>query len=323
MHGKIAFEEHYNLPEFEIPDYYGDTRLMADVRRRLLDVNEQRLSDMDAAGIDYAIQSLVSPDIQSEPDAREATTAAKRINDTLAEIVATHSPRYGGFAVLPLQDPPAAAAELERCVKDLGFHGAMVNGFTNLGDAETGFYYDDPRFLPFWERVETLGVPIYLHPRNPLPANQGIYQGHPELLGASWAFTVETATHSLRLMTSGLFDRFPKLTIILGHLGETLPYVMWRVDHQVANQGDLRKFKKPLTQYLQENFYVTTSGFFSTPALYATIAGIGEDRVLFSVDYPFESMQQAAAWFDDATINENTREKIGRTNAECLFGLKR
>jgi len=323
MNGKIAFEEHFNLPQFEVPRYYGNAEALREVERRLLDLGAQRLADMDATGIDYAIQSLVSPDIQSETDARQATTAAKRINDTLAEIVAAHSPRYGGFAVLPLQDPAAAADELERCVKELGFHGAMVNGFTNVGDAATGFYYDDPRFTPFWERVEALRAPIYLHPRNPLPANQGIYQGHPELLGASWAFTVETATHSLRLMTSGLFDRFPKLTIILGHLGETLPYVIWRVDHQVANQGDLRKFTKPLTQYLQENFYVTTSGFFSTPALNATIAGIGEDRVLFSVDYPFESMHQAAAWFDNASINENTREKIGRTNAECLFGLKR
>ena len=235
--------------------------------------------------------------------------------------MATHEPRYGGFAILPLQDPTAAADELERCVKDLGFHGAMVNGFTNLGDAETGLYYDDPRFLPFWERVEDLRAPIYLHPRNPLPANAGMYQGCPELLGASWAFTVETSTHMLRLMVSGLFDRFPNLTIIIGHLGETLPFTIWRVDHWVARQGGLR-YKKPLRQCLRENLYVTTSGFFRTQALNATMAEIGEDRVLFSVDYPFESMQDAATWFDNAAINDNTREKIGRTNAEHLFKLK-
>ena len=246
MHGKIAFEEHFNLPQFEIPEY-ADAATMREIRRRLLDVSEQRLADMDATGIDYAIQSLVSPDLQSETDAKHAVSAAKKVNDTLAEIVAAHQPRYGGFAILPLQDPTAAADELERCVKELGFHGTMVNGFTNLGDAETGLYYDDPRFLPFWERVEALGAPVYLHPRNPLPANQGIYEGHPELLGASWAFTVETATHVLRLMVSGLFDRFPNVNVIIGHLGETLPFTMWRINHWVGRQGNLR-YKKPLTE---------------------------------------------------------------------------
>jgi len=137
-----------------------------------------------------------------------------------------------------------------------------------------------------------------------------------------WTFTVETATHALRLMTSGLFDRFPKLTIIVGHLGETLPFNMWRIDHRVSFQGDLRKFKRPLTQYFRENFYLTTSGNFRTQALNDTLSEIGEDRVLFSTDYPYESMHEAAAWFDNAAINDNTREKIGRTNAERLFGLK-
>jgi predicted TIM-barrel fold metal-dependent hydrolase len=322
MHGKIAFEEHFNLPEFEVPEYYGDAQAMADVRCRLLDVSEQRLADMDATAIDYAILSLNSPGVQADTDAGQAISGAKKVNDTLAEIVAAHHSRYGGFATLPLQDPAAAADELERCVKQLGFYGAMVNGYTNLGNAATGLYYDDPRFLPFWERAETLGAPIYLHPRDPLPGNQGIYEGHPELFGAVWTFTVETATHALRLMTSGLFDRFPNLTVIIGHLGETLPFAMWRIDHRVKFQGDLRKFKKPLTQYLLENLYVTTSGFFRTQALNATIAEIGEDRVLFSTDYPYESMQEAAVWFDNAAINDNTREKIGRTNAEHLFGLK-
>jgi gamma-resorcylate decarboxylase len=320
MHGKIAFEEHYNLPQFEIPEY-ADAAEMREIRRRLLDLSEQRLADMDATGIDYAILSLVSPCIQSETDANHAVSAAKKVNDTLAEIVAEHQPRYGGFATLPLQDPTAAADELERCVKELGFHGTMVNGFTNLGNAETGLYYDDPRFFPFWERAEALHVPVYLHPRNPLPANAGMYQGHPELMGASWAFTVETATHVLRLMVSGLFDRFPNAHLIIGHLGETLPFTMWRIDHWVSRQADIR-YKKPLTQYLRENLYVTTSGFFRTQALNATMAEIGEDRVLFSVDYPFESMEAAATWFDNAAINDTTREKIGRTNAEHLFKLK-
>jgi 2,3-dihydroxybenzoate decarboxylase len=323
MTGKIAFEEHFNLPQFEVPRFYGDAQAMADVDRRLVDVNEQRLADMDANEIDYAILSLTAPGTQGLTDPSDAVNKAKRANDMLADIVSTHRPRYGGFAALPMQDPAAAADELERCTKELGFHGAMVNGFTNIGNAETGLYYDDPRFFPFWERVEDLGAPIYLHPRDPLPANQGIYEGHPELFGAVWTFTVETATHALRLMTSGLFDRFPNLSIILGHYGETLPFAIWRIDHRVTFQGDLRKFKEPLTHYFRENFYLTTSGFFNTPALNTTLLAIGEDRVLFSTDYPYESMHAAAHWFDNADINENTREKIGRTNSERLFGLKR
>lgn len=323
MNGKIAFEEHFNLPQFEVPRYYGNAQALREVERRLLDVGAERLADMDATGIDYAILSLNSPGIQAQTDASQAVNEAKQVNDTLAAIVSAHNLRYGGFASLPMQNPEAAAAELERCTTGLGFHGAMLNGYTNIGDAVTGWYYDDQRFWPFWERAESLGAPIYLHPRDPLPANQGIYDGHPELFGAVWTFTVETATHALRLMTSGLFDRFPNLTIILGHLGETLPFAIWRIDHRVSYQGELRRFEKSLMHYFQENFYVTTSGNFRTQALNATLSEIGADRVLFSVDYPYESMYEAAAWFDSAPISDNTRTKIGRSNAERLFGLNR
>ena len=169
-----------------------------------------------------------------------------------------------------MQDPAAAAAELDRCATQLGFPGVMLNGYQNVGDAATGWYYDHERFLPFWERAEELGVPVYLHPRDPLPGNQGIYEGHPELFGAVWTFTVETATHALRLMTSGLFDRFPRLTVILGHLGEILPFNIWRINHRVSCMGDLIRFQKPLTHYLLHNFYVTTSGNFHTQTLDAT-----------------------------------------------------
>jgi gamma-resorcylate decarboxylase len=321
MNGKIAFEEHFNLPQFEVPRYYGNAEALREVERRLLDVGAQRLADMDATGIEYAILSLNSPGIQAETDAHQALNDAKQVNDTLAEIVAANQRRYGGFATLPMQDPQGAATELERCTTELGFHGALLNGYTNIGDAAAGWYYDDQRFWPFWERVEALGVPIYLHPRDPLPGNQGIYYDHPELFGAVWTFTVETATHALRLMTSGLFDRFPHLTIILGHLGETLPFAIWRIDHRVSYQGDRRRFDKPLMRYFQENFYVTTSGNFRTQALNATLSELGADRVLFSVDYPYESMYEAAAWFDNASISDNDRAKIGRSNAERLFRL--
>lgn len=318
--GKIAIEEHFNLPEFsEGHPQYVNAEMTKDINRRLLDLSTLRLSEMDAAGIDYSLLSLTAPGVQAVTDARRAVTLAQQANDTLADIVAANPSRYGGFAALPLQDPRAAAAELTRCVSQLGFHGTMVNGFTNLGDADTGLYYDDPRFLPFWERVAELDVPVYLHPRNPLSANTGIYDGHPELMGAVWMFTVETSTHALRLMTSGLFDRFPDLTVVLGHLGETLPFNMWRISHRAAMMGELITFDEPLTHYLHNNFYVTTSGNFHTQTLNATLADMGVDRVLYSSDYPYESMREASAWFDNAAISDNDRIKIGSTNARQLF----
>lgn len=322
MKKKIAIEEHFTLPNFqdELPQYVN-AKMMKEIEHRLLDLTTMRLKEMDAAGIEYALLSLTAPGVQAEPDPQRAVVRARQVNDALADIVAAHPTRYGGFATVPMQDPPSAITELERCVTQLGFPGVLLNGFTNIGDAETGWYYDHDRFLPFWERVESLGVPVYLHPRDPLPANQGIYEGHPELLGAVWSFTVETSTHALRLMSSGLFDRFPRLRIIIGHLGETLPFNIWRIEHRISYMGDLRKFKKPLGDYLRTNFYVTTSGNFCTQALNATLTELGADRVMFSVDYPYESMREGADWFDNAPISENDRQKIGRDNAFKLFKL--
>jgi len=321
MKGKIALEEHFNLPDFSVPQYVK-AETMREISRRLLDVTTMRLTEMEAAGIDYSLLSLNAPGVQAEPDRSRGVASARHVNDSLAEIVAANPSRYGGLATLPMQDPAAAAAELDRCATQLGFPGVMLNGYQNVGDAATGWYYDHERYWPLWERAEALRMPVYLHPRDPLPGNQGIYEGHPELFGAVWTFTVETATHALRLMTSGLFDRFPRLTIIIGHLGETLPFNIWRINHRASYMGELIKFSKPLTHYLLHNFYVTTSGNFHTQTLDATIAEMGADRVLYSTDYPYESMREAAEWFDNAAINDNDRVKIGRSNSEKLFRLK-
>ena len=306
MQGKIALEEHFNLPEFSVPQYVNP-EAMKEISRRLVDVSAMRREEMDAAGIGYSLLSLNAPGVQAETDPGHAAAGARQVNDTLA--------------TLPMQDPAAAAAELDRYATQLGFPSVMINGFTNIGDADTGWYYDHERFLPVWERAEALGSPVYRHPRDPLPCNQGIYESHPELFGAVWTFTVETATHALRLMTSGLFDRFRRLTAIIGHLGETLPFNIWRINHRVSYMGDLIKFQKPLTHYLLHNFYVTTSGNFHAQTLEATLAELGADRVLFSTDYPYESMREAADWFDNAAISENDRVKIGRSNSEKLFRL--
>jgi gamma-resorcylate decarboxylase len=318
MHAKIGLEEHFNIRQFDAdpPVYVGD---VAGVRARLLDVADERLGEMDAAGIGYVLLSLTAPGIQGVPDPEDAVKLARQANDALADVVAGTPTRYGGMAALPLQNPQAAIAELERCVARLGFPGIMVNGFTDTPDGNGAWYYDHERYLPFWERVEALGVPFYLHPRDPLPANASAYEGHPELMGATWAFTVETATHALRLMTSGLFDRFPDLKVVLGHLGETLTFNIWRIEHRVNSMGNLRKFKRPLGTYLRDNFYVTTSGNFHTPALNNALTELGADHVMFSTDYPYESMGAAADWFNTADISDDDRIRIGRTNARRLF----
>jgi gamma-resorcylate decarboxylase len=320
VQGKIGFEEHFNIRQLDhdLPPYVNPQG-MVQIRRQLLDVADERLGEMDAAGIAYSLLSLTAPGIQAITDPKEAVTLARQANDALADIAAASPARYGGMAALPLQDPRAAITELERCVTQLGFHGVMVNGFTDTPDGNGAWYYDHERYLPFWERVESLGVPVYLHPRNPLPANAGIYEGHPELMGAVWEFTVETATHALRLFTSGLFDHFPGVKLVLGHFGETLPHFGWRIEHRLNTMGDRIKTKEPLRHYLQTNLYVTTSGNFHTPALSNVLTELGADHVLFSSDYPYESMREAADWFDNADISENDRTKIGQANARRLF----
>jgi 2,3-dihydroxybenzoate decarboxylase len=322
MQGKIAIEEHCAIGDTlrESAEYALPGQLNV-LERRLLDMDGERLSEMDEHGIGFAVLSINAPGVQSVFDRALAIDVARRGNDALAAAVARHPDRYAGFAALPMQDPDAASAELARAVNDLRFKGAMVNGFSQVGDSDTIIYYDDPIYRPFWATVAQLGVPFYLHPRDPLPNRMPIYDGHPWLRGASWAFGVETATHALRLMASGIFDAHPKLTVILGHLGEMLPYNIWRFDHRVTKRPREIPAKRTFSEYLRSNFYVTTSGNFHTPTLTCAIAEMGADRVLFSVDYPFEEVVDAAAWFDQAEISESDRVKIGRTNAAALFKI--
>jgi len=319
MEGKIAFEEHFNLARLidQVPPYENPAS-MAEIKRRLLDVADERLGEMDAAGIAYSLLSLMSPGVQAVADSDEAVTLARQANDYLADIVTANPTRYGGMTSLPLGDPAASIAELERATTELGFPGVMINGYNDTADGK-GWYYDHERYYPLWERIEALEVPVYLHPRNPLSANAGIYEGHPELMGAVWQFTVETATHALRLFTSGLFDRFPDVKLVLGHFGETLPAFMWRIEHRLDMMGDRIKTNRPLREYLQRNLYVTTSGNFHTPALTNAMTELGVDHVLFSTDYPFESMREASDWFDNADISDNDRLKIAITNARQIF----
>ena len=324
MQGKIGLEEH-----FAIADTLNDSRafLPDDVwpilRRRISDIHDERLAHMDEHGVEMMILSLNAPAIQAIPDAARANEVARKANDFLADEVRKRPDRFQGLAALPMQDPDLASRELQRCVNELGLKGALVNGFSQVGTPDSMVYYDLPQYWPFWEVVERLDVPFYLHPRNPLPSQAKIYEGHAWLLGPSWAFGQETAVHALRLMGSGLFDKYPRLTIILGHMGEGLPFSMWRVDHcnGWVEKPNRYPARKKIAEYFAENFYLTTSGNFSTQTLIDAMLEIGADRILFSTDYPFEDVGQAATWFDAAAISEADRLKIGRTNAVKLFKL--
>jgi len=271
--------------------------------------------------MDMMILSLNSPAIQQAHVPSEAVDLARRCNDHLAETITRFPTRFRGFAALPMQDPDAATVELERCVKDLGFLGALVNGYSQVDSPDNAVYLDDKRYWPFWAKVEELDVPFYLHPRDPMVQWQGSFAGHPWLLASAWAFTAETATHALRLFCSGIFDAYPRLTLLLGHLGECIPHHVWRTQRRMDRDPRPRPFKRSMFDYLTQNTYITTSGNFFTPALINCISVMGADRVMFSTDYPFEPVGAAAEWFDALDLDEETMRKIGRENAVRLFKL--
>jgi predicted TIM-barrel fold metal-dependent hydrolase len=331
---KIALEEHFFLPSFEAFGADGsacdgaakahnyDPKYFASVQKGLGDI-KLRLEDMDRCGIERMVLSLTQPGIQGIPDRAIAVDTAKRMNDDLADIVAAHPNRFEGFAAVALQDVRAAGDELERAILQLGFKGALINGYSNIGDMDTAQYLDEPPVWDFWARVEALGVPLYLHPRSPLPSQRRIYEGYPVLADSPWGFGAETAAHTLRLILSGLFDRFPRLRIILGHMGEGLPFLLPRVEHRLRHSSPEVRGRQlqPVTFYLRENFYLTTAGAFRTQALIDTLLEIGSDRVLFSVDSPYETAQEQSDWFESLPISETDRRKIGRLNALQLMGL--
>jgi predicted TIM-barrel fold metal-dependent hydrolase len=324
MKGKIGLEEHFAIPEtLNDPKALFPAAAWPELSGRMVDLFDRRLKEMDRNGMEMMLLSLNAPAVQRIVDAQEANQLARTANDFLANAVRKRPDRFQGLAALPMQDPELAARELTRCVKDLGFRGALVNGYSNPRDGVSIVCYDAPQFWPFWETVQRLDVPFYLHPRSPLPSQAKIYEGHSWMLGPAWAFAQETAVHSLRLMASGLFDKYPKIQIILGHMGEGLPYSMWRVDHcnGWVNERHDYKAKKKIAEYFRKNFYLTVSGNFHTPTLLCAISEIGADRILFSTDWPFENIDHAAKWFDKAKISETHRRKIGRTNALKLFKL--
>jgi gamma-resorcylate decarboxylase len=324
MQGKIALEEH-----FAIEATLGDSQVFGPhvwevLRPRLLDVQDLRLKEMDRHGIEMMILSLNAPAVQAIHDTKKAIAVARRANDALAEETRKRPDRFAAFAALPMQEPEAAAQELTRCVTQLGMVGALVNGFSQAGEPENLLYYDLPQYRAFWHTVETLDVPFYLHPRNPLASWTRFYDGHDWLWGPNWAFAAETAVHALRLIGSGLFDECPGLKIVLGHLGEGIPVQLWRIDHRNGWMKAPHKYaaKRSVADYFRKHFHLTTSGNFHTPSLVNCMTEMGAERVMFSVDWPFEAVDEATIWFDKADIGEADRRRIGRDNAVKLFKLK-
>jgi len=317
----IALEEAFSVEglekvpktnEWPIPI---DPQIMETWATRLRDFEEWRLPEMDANEVTVQVLSLTAPGIQAVPDAPTATANAKKANDYLAAVIAKHPDRFVGFAALPLQDPEAAVQELNRCVRELGFCGALVNDHT------LGHYLDEPQFAAVWRALTDLEVPLYIHPGAPPLDRWNVLNGYPELTAASWAWQAQVGGHALRLIHGRVFDRFPTAKVILGHMGEFLPFQLWRFDsrYKTLKKQDLEHLP---SEYFGRNISITTSGVFSPSALAGAVMAMGEDSILFAIDYPYESTEEAVSFLNSAPLSRVAREKIAGLNAERLLRLQ-
>jgi predicted TIM-barrel fold metal-dependent hydrolase len=321
----ITVEEHFASPAF----LTGPGKLFLEriqsagprgmkVYDGLRDIGDKRIAEMDAAGIDMQVLSLNSPGVE-QAETADAIAVSREANDFLGEAVKKYPKRFGGFASLPIQAPDKAADELERTVRQLGFKGALINGHTR------GRYLDDKFFTPILERANALNVPIYIHPtRPPQPVVDALYSGFsPAVTGqlaiAGWGWHIETAIHVIRLVLGGVFDRYPKLQIVIGHLGEGIPFMLPRLDKNMTQ--DLTKLERPFAAYLRENVHYTFGGFNFPATFLNLLLEVGVGRIMFSVDYPYGSMAEARAFLKQLPVTAADRKRIAHGNAEQLFGL--
>jgi predicted TIM-barrel fold metal-dependent hydrolase len=321
----ITLEEHFATPEF----FDGPARFLKDraeqvggryanLMERLCDVGAKRLAEMDAAGIDMQVLSLSAPGVEQMRTA-DAIAMARDTNDYLADAVTKHPTRFAGLAALPTGAPEEAAAELERRVHQHGFKGAVINGHNR------GRYLDDQFYWPILERAEALNVPIYLHPTPPpQPVIDISYGGFAPMVtdmlaGGAWGWHIETAVHVIRIIFGGVFDRFPKLQFVIGHMGEGLPFMFQRFD---IIPMAVTKLKRPVLGYLKENVHYTFSGFNFPPTFLDLLLELGGvDRIMFSADHPYQSMAQARAFLEQIPVSAADKERIAHKNAERLFRL--
>jgi uncharacterized protein len=326
----IALEEHCLTPELrevlgpQIHPYYPAHRWPPALEARLLDLGEGRIAEMDAQGIDMQVLSSVQPGLE-HTEADRAVPVARAFNDRVAEAIAAHPDRFAGFAALPTADPSAAADELARATRELGFKGALINGRT------LDRFLDDQFFWPIFESAEALGVPIYLHPMPPPKAvYDAYYSGFGDDVGfmlssPAWGWHIEIGLHAVRLILAGVFDRFPALQVIIGHMGEVIPFMLARLDDVLAGRIALDPAKTrtelSVQDYFHRNFHITISGLFTDPPLRCAIDTLGADKIMFAVDHPFADGADARRFIDVAAISYEDREKIAHGNAERLLGL--
>lgn len=312
----ITLEEHFVTESFlKTVEASGSASPFRQMHEKLLDLGEKRIAAMDEAGIDLQVLSLASMGF----DALDSATAAalsRDVNDELAEALRKHPDRFAGFAQLPLKDPPMAAKELERCVTKLGFKGALLDGTTD------GKFLDQAEFLPVFEAAHSLGVPIYLHPAPPPKlVMDTYYSGLPADLGfilsiAGWGWHAETGLHTLRLISSGLFEKLPELQLIIGHMGEGVPYALARSSKAISN---VLKLPKTVAEYFQKNVHVTTSGYFTQPPLKCALDVVGIDHLMFSIDYPFSPTTIGRQFLDSLRLQQDDLEKLSYKNAAKLL----
>lgn len=319
----VALEEHFVTESFLRATTTGQPAhpAIARLHPRLLDLGAGRIAAMDEAAVDFQVLSLASMGIDALASP-SATSLVHDVNDELASAIRKYPSRLGGFAALNLKDPAAAAVELHRSVGQLGFRGALVDGTVD------GLFLDDPRFLPVFEAAAHLGVPVYLHPALPPAAvQQAYYSGLPGDVGfalsiAGWGWHSETALHTLRLIVSGLFDRLPNLQLIIGHMGEGLPYALARSSAVLSNAAP--QLGQPVAGYFKTNIHLTTSGYFTQPPLRCAIDVAGIDRVMFSIDYPFSPNTNGRGFLDDASSSLSPADfaALSHGNADCLLHLR-
>jgi len=320
----IAIEEHFTTPLYN--DLHATTprrrnsmadrnqRVGHDVEAELLNVSNTRVAAMNEAGIDLQVLSLTMPGAQGL-DAPSALKVARDANERMAQAINAHPGRFAAFAALPTPDVAASVKELERTVREDGFKGTMINGHTN------GEFLDDKKFWPIFEAAQALDVPIYLHPRDPHPAARAYFAGYEELASAAWGFTADTVTHFLRLIFAGVFDTFPKLKMILGHLGEGLPFYLDRLEDHTCLAAKRRGLKKSIAEVMHENVIVTTSGNFSPAAFQCTRDVLGIDKIIFSVDWPYESNKLGVEFLKRLALAPHELEMLAHGNAERLLKL--
>jgi uncharacterized protein len=316
----ITLEEHFVTSSFlHAAGAYGDgAPALQAIQQKLLDLGDGRIADMDEAGVDLQVLSLAAIGVDELP-AATATPLLCDVNDELAAAIQAHPKRFAGFATLAMKDPTSAAKELERCIDTLGFKGLILDGTVG------GEFMDQPKFLPVFEAANALKIPIYLHPAPPPKAVKDVYfSGLPaeaaHLLSiAGWGWHAENGLHTLRLIVSGLFDRFPDLQIVIGHMGEGVPYALARSSNILG--GAVKHLQRSVDEYFRHNFHVTTSGSFTLPPFQCALEVVGIDRLMYSVDYPFSPNTRGRDFLNALNLADTDYAKLTHGNAEALFKL--